>query len=301
MRLSFPGRPPSEVALRVLHTALDVGITLIDTAISYCLDESEHGHNERLIAKALKTWSGARDDIVIATKGGIRGGSGHGTRDARPVQLREVCERSLRALEVDCITLYQLHAPDPRVAFADSLGALADLQRAGKIRFVGLSNVSLEQLRSAEATVRVVSVQNRLNPFSQDDARNGVLDYCQERGIGYLAYSPVGGLLHTELTWHGALLPIARRHEASPSAVVLAWLLSLAPNVIPIPSAEAEHQVRDSLKAVDLTLGAEEVAAISDVVFREQHPTLFERIKSRLGRNSVLRNVHRWLRGQPKS
>jgi aryl-alcohol dehydrogenase-like predicted oxidoreductase len=301
MRLSFPGRPPENVAQRVIHAALDRGITLIDTAISYGIDEAEHGHNERLIAKALKTWSGPCEAIVVATKGGIRGGSGHGTRDGRPEHLREACEHSLRSLAVDRITLYQLHAPDPKVPFVESVGALADLQRTGKIRFVGLSNVSLEQLRIAETVVPVATVQNRLNPFFQSDRSNGVLDYCRDRGIGYLAYSPVGGWLHEQLRQDATLGAIARRCDVSLTAVVLAWLLSLAPNVIPIPSARAEPHVHDWVKGPELALDGKDLAAINEATFKEREPTLPQRIKSRLGHNVWLRRAYGWWRGRADS
>lgn len=291
MRLSFPGRPEEGSALALLHAAFDAGITLVDTASSYCLDEDEQGHNERLIAQALGSWSGPRDGIVVATKGGIRGGSGKGRRDGRPEYLREVCHRSSRALGVDCITLYQLHAPDPKVTFADSVGALADLRRAGKIRFVGLSNVSLAEIQEAQAIVPIVTVQNRLNPYCQEDVSNGILAHCEESGIGYLAYSPVGGWLHAHLAHHPTLARISRRHGVSAHAVVLAWLMSLASTVIPIPSARSRERLVDWVAAVNLELGSDDLAAIGQAQFREPHPTLLQRIRGRLGRLPLVRKV----------
>ena len=150
MHLSIQDRPRRSRAFEVIHAALDAGVTLIDTADVYCLDDSEIGHNERLVAKALESWSGDRDRVIVATKGGVKRPSGRWEMDGRPEHLRAACERSLAALGVERIDLYQLHAPDPKVPLAESVGALADLQREGKIRWVGLSNVSVPQIREAE-------------------------------------------------------------------------------------------------------------------------------------------------------
>ena len=152
MHLSIVDRPPAEQAIRAIHAALDAGATLIDTADVYCLDDSEIGHNERLIARALSEFTGDRDTIVVATKGGMTRPGGSWGRHGRPEHLRAACERSLRALGVDRIDLYQLHAPDPAVPFEDSVGALAALWEAGKIRWAGLSNVTVAQIEKARQT-----------------------------------------------------------------------------------------------------------------------------------------------------
>ena len=193
MHLSLSGRPPEDTAVRVIHAALDSGMTLIDTADVYCLDQSDIGHNERLIARALREWKGARDKVTVATKGGMIRPDGRWERDARPERLRRACERSLQALQVDRIDLYQLHAPDHQVPFEESIGCLADLQREGKIRWIGLSNVSVAEIKAAEAIASVMTVQNRLNPFFREAIETGVVRYCGERGIGFVAYSPTGG------------------------------------------------------------------------------------------------------------
>ena len=182
MHLSLAGRPPENVALRVIHAGLDAGMTLIDTADVYCLDQNDIGHNERLVAQALKTWSGPRDQVIVATKGGMIRPDGRWERDARPERLRRACERSLQALQVDRIDLYQLHAPDHQVPFEESVGALAELQREGKIRWIGLSNVSVAEIKAAEAITEVATVQNRLNPFFREAIETGVVRYCGERG-----------------------------------------------------------------------------------------------------------------------
>ena len=196
MHLSLVDRPPEAEGVRVIHAALDAGVTLIDTADVYCLDQNDIGHNERLVAQALASWNGPRGRVLVATKGGLTRPSGRWERDGRPEHLREACERSLRALGRDSIDLYQLHAPDSKIRLEDSVGALADLRREGKIRLVGLSNVTVGEIKTAEAIVPITSVQNRLNPFFREALDGGVVRYCAERGIGFLAYSPTGGSLY---------------------------------------------------------------------------------------------------------
>ena len=269
MPLSIPGRPDDEAAaIRVIHAALDAGMTLIDTADVYCLDDTDIGHNERLVAKALRSWGGRRDGIVVATKGGMVRPEGRWERDARPEQLRQACERSLRALGVERIDLYQLHAPDPNVPFAESVGALADLRREEKIRWVGLSNVTVEEIRAASAIVPVTTVQNRLNPFFREALETGVVAHCAREGIGFLAYSPVGGgRLNLKLPTMDALRPIAEAHGASPHAVVLAWVLAQGPTVILIPGARTVEHALDSVRAASFVLTHDELAAIDSAEF----------------------------------
>jgi aryl-alcohol dehydrogenase-like predicted oxidoreductase len=268
MHLSITDRPPEAEGIRVIHAALDAGMTLIDTADAYCLEARETGHNERLIARALREWSGPRDGVVVATKGGIVRDGGRWDRDASPAHLRAACDASLRALATEQIALYQLHAPDPAVPFEDSVGTLADLQRAGKVRWVGLSNVSVEQIQQAERLVPVGSVQNRLNPFFREAVTDGVVEYCGRRGITFLAYSPTGGgRLTRKLPSHPVLSAIARRVGASPHAVCLAWVLSLGPTVAVIPSARRIAHAQDSARAGELRLEPADLAAISGAIF----------------------------------
>jgi aryl-alcohol dehydrogenase-like predicted oxidoreductase len=267
MHLSLQDRPPEAEALRVLAAVLDAGVTLIDTADAYCLDERDVGHNERLIARTLAGHP-ARQEVVVATKGGVVRTGGRWETDGRPEHLRAACDRSLRALGVERIALYQLHAPDPKVPFEDSVGALAELRREGKIAWVGLSNVSVPQIRSAEAIVPVTSVQNRLNPFFREALTTGVLQYCTERGIGFLAYSPVGGgRLNRKLPDHPVLAPMARRLGVSAHVLVLAWVLAQSPAVLVIPSARRVEHALDSVRAADLTLGADDLGAIDRAHF----------------------------------
>ena len=268
MHLSIPGRPPEAQGIEVIRAALAAGVTLLDTADVYCLDQHDIGHNERLFAQALAGWRGDRTAITVATKGGVVRPDGRWDSDARPEQLRAACERSLRALGVERIELYQLHAPDPKVPFADSVGALAELHREGKIRLVGLSNVGVDQIAEAQAIVPITSVQNRLNPFFRESLRDGVVRYCAERGIGFLAYSPTGGgRLNLKLPSHPILRPMAERLGVSTHALVLAWVLAQAPVVIAIPSARRVEHALDSVTAADLTLAPDDLAAIDAAEF----------------------------------
>ncbi len=268
MHLSVQGRPPEEQGVQVLHAALDSGVTFIDTANTYCLDQHDLGHNERLVARALKSWGGPRDTVLVGTKGGLTRPGGRWESDARPARLREACEQSLRALEVEQIDLYQLHAPDPKVRFTDSVAALADLRREGKIRWVGLSNVSVSEIEAAEEIVPIVTVQNRLNPFFRESLEDGVVDSCALRGIGFLAYSPVGGgRLNKKLPEHPVVQAVARRHGASPHAVTLAWVLAQSPTVIVIPSARRVEHVEDCATAANIVLSPDDIRAIDKAEF----------------------------------
>jgi aryl-alcohol dehydrogenase-like predicted oxidoreductase len=268
MHLSLEDRPPGRQALEVIRAVLDAGVRLIDTADVYCLDDSDIGHNERLVAEALRGWSGEREAVLVATKGGLTRPGGRWERDGRPEHLRAACERSLRALGVERIGLYQLHAPDPKVPFEESVGALAELRREGKIRWVGLSNVSVAQVRAAEAILPVASVQNRLNPFFRESLEQGVVRYCAERGIGFLAYSPVGGgRLNRKLPEHPVLRPLAARLGVSAHSLVLAWVLAQAPVVIAIPSARRVAHALDSVGAGGLELSLDDLAAIDGARF----------------------------------
>lgn len=268
MHLSIQERPPEEQGVRVIHAALDAGVTLIDTADVYCLDDREIGHNERLIARALRSYGGKRQQVIVATKGGMARPGGRWVTAGRPEQLRAACERSLKALGVEQIDLYQLHTPDQAVPLAESVGALAELRQEGKIRRVGLSNVSVAEIREAEAIVPVTSVQNRLNPFFREALAEGVVEYCTRQGIGFLAYSPIGGgRLNRKLPVHPILRPMATRLGVSPHVLVLAWVLARSPAVIVIPSARTVEHAVDSTTAADLRLSEADLSAITAAEF----------------------------------
>lgn len=264
MPLSIAGRPPAEQAFAVIQSFLEGGGDFIDTANVYCLDDDDIGHNERLIADALDRL-GARDRVLVATKGGVRRPKGDWTVDGDPAWLRQSCEASLRALRVDCITLYQLHAVDRKVGLQRSLEELIRLRGEGKIRHIGLSNITPVDLELALTMTPIVSVQNRCNPLEQNDFRNGMVDLCAARGVTYIPHSPVGGHHgHVRLPDHPILRRLARRHQASTYQIALAWLLAKGPHILPIPGASKPASIIDSLGAVRVQLDAEEVAAIDE-------------------------------------
>ncbi|MBS1213378.1 MAG: aldo/keto reductase [Proteobacteria bacterium] len=262
MPLSIEGRPEESQAVQVIETFLDLGGNFIDTANVYCLDDGDIGHNERLVRRAL-TDLGKGDKVVVATKGGLRRPRGGWVTDGSPAWLRESCERSLRDLGVERITLYQLHAVDARVGLLPSLEALIRLREQGKIRHIGLSNVSLDQLQQALDLTAIATVQNRCNPFEKDDLKNGMIDFCREQGISYIPHSPVGGHHgHVRLGRPGLLSGLARKYGVSAYQVVLAWFLSKGEHIIPIPGASKVTSIRDSMAAVDLMLEPEDIRAI---------------------------------------
>jgi aryl-alcohol dehydrogenase-like predicted oxidoreductase len=262
MPLSTEGRPDREQAKRVVRRAVELGITLIDTADVYCLDDADTGHNERLIREALDE-IGARERVLLATKGGMTRPGGRWERDGRPEHLRLACERSLRALGTEQIELYQFHVPDPQVPFAESVGALARLQEEGKVAAVGLSNVSLEQLREAEGMIPVASVQNRFNPWDRSSETEGVIRHCEENGTAFLPYSPVGGGRRVQILRDDPSLgEIARTLDASPEETVIAWTLTKSPAMAAIPGASRTESIESSVRAEALRLGPETVEAL---------------------------------------
>jgi aryl-alcohol dehydrogenase-like predicted oxidoreductase len=263
MPMSLAGRPDEAQAIRTIHVALDAGANLIDTADAYARDDRDIGHGERLVAKALRGRS--RDGLIVATKGGLlRDRQGRWPADGRPEHLRAACEASLRALETDRIDLYQFHRPDPKVPYAESMGTFKELQDEGKVRWVGISNATVAQLEEALGIVDVVAVQNQLSLRYTSPIAKGEVQACVERGIAFLAWSPLGGIGSSDSP--GALEPVnaaARAHDVSPQQVALAWLLSLGSTVVPIPGASRPETITDSLRAAELELSAEELQAIS--------------------------------------
>ena len=268
MHLSITDRPDEAQGIRVIHAALDAGVTLLDTADVYCLHDGEIGHNERLMARAVREWRGPRGDVLMATKGGMTRPDGRWARNGRPRHLREACHRSLRALGVETIALYQLHAPDPEVPFEESVGALADLLGEGKILRLGISNVSVEQIEAAGRIAPVTTVQNRLNPFFREALDEGVVAHCAAHGIGFLAYSPTGGgRLTKKLPAHPVVQAVARRVGASPHAVIIAWVRAQGPTVIPIPSARKTEHAVDSAGVADLGLSRADLDELTGAEF----------------------------------
>jgi aryl-alcohol dehydrogenase-like predicted oxidoreductase len=262
--LSFDGRPPRADAVRVVWRALELGITLFDTADSYCLHAGEMNHGERLLRDALAAHPAGKD-AVVATKGGIARDGRRMRVDGHPAYLRRACEASLKAMGAEAIELYQLHAPDPRVPFAESVGALAELRAEGKVRRVGLSNVSPEQLEEAREIVRITSVQNHFNPWDRSQERSGMVARCAEAGIAFLPFSPLGGSRRVALLGESpALRALAQEHGASPPELVLAWMLARWPAMLPIPGASRVTSVEGAARAAALRLDAAALHALED-------------------------------------
>lgn len=262
MPLSIAGRPEPEQAFAVIQAYLEEGGTFIDTANVYCLDDTDLGHNERLIARALQRLGRSRD-VVVATKGGLRRPKGDWVVDGSPEWLRTSCEQSLKALGRECIELYQLHAVDTQVGLLASLETLVELREEGKIRHIGLSNVTLAQLREAQALTPIVSVQNRCNPFERNDLENGLLDFCAAHRISYIPHSPVGGHHgHLRLQRCDPLKRLAAKYQASPYQLVLAWFLAKGQHVLPIPGASKVTSIRDSMASTALALKPEDIEVI---------------------------------------
>jgi len=245
------GPPPDhDEALRVLRRSVELGINLIDTADSYGPEVSEE-----LIAEALRPYP---EGLVIATKGGLtRTGPNQWPRDGRPEHLREACEGSLRRLGLERIDLYQLHAPDPKVPYEESVGALKALQEEGKIRQIGVSNVSVEQLATARGIVDVVSVQNRFN--LGDRASAELLAVCQADGLAFIPWFPLSaGKLAAS---GGAAAEIAARHGVSAAQIALAWLLAQE-QMLPIPGTRKVAHLEENVEAARIELGDEEIAEL---------------------------------------
>ena len=261
MPMSLAGRPPEERSIRAIHAALDAGVNLIDTADAYCIDEGDVGHNERLIAKALR---GRRDGVIVATKGGHTRPGGAWALDGSRAHLRAACEASLRALETDRIDLYQYHRPDPKVPYEESIGAIKELQDEGKVRWVGISNASVEQIDLACSIADVVAVQNQLSLEYTSPIAKGEVAECAERGLAFLPWSPLGGIPNAAeaAAAHHPVAAAADAHGVSPQQIALAWLLSLSPAVVPIPGASRPESIEDSVRAADLELTADELAGI---------------------------------------
>ncbi|HEX5089535.1 MAG TPA: aldo/keto reductase [Nocardioides sp.] len=252
MRITGPGiwGPPEDhdEALRVLRRTRELGINFLDTADSYGPEVSEE-----LIAEALHPYS---DDLVIATKAGLtRQGPNLWTAVGRPAYLRQQCELSLRRLKVERIDLFQLHRIDPEVPMEDQVGELEQLREEGKIRHIGLSEVSVEELEAARRIAPIVSVQNRFNLADRDS--QALLDHCTAEGIGFIPWRPVADQVDDE-----ALQVVAAAHDATPSQIALAWLLRLSPVMLPIPGTSSVAHLEENTAAAAIELTDEEMAAL---------------------------------------
>jgi aryl-alcohol dehydrogenase-like predicted oxidoreductase len=243
--------PPAnhDAAIAVLRRAVELGVNFIDTANSYGPHVSEE-----LIAEALHPYP---EDLVIATKAGLeRPGPNRWTPNGRPDDLIAECEGSLRRLRLEQIPVFQLHRHDPAVPYEDSVGALVELQRQGKIRHIGLSNVTAAQVRRAQAVTPVVSVQNRYNVTDRES--ESIVDLCESEGLAFLPWAPI-----REVATARTLGEYTSRYGATPYQVVLAWLLARSPAILPIPGTSSPAHLEENLAAVDLVLTKEDVAAMT--------------------------------------
>jgi len=253
MRITGPGiwgePPDADQARAALRRVVELGVNFIDTADSYGPQVSE-----RLIAETLYPYP---DDLVIATKGGlVRPGPGRWDADGRPEHLREACEGSLRRLRLDQIPLYQFHRPDPAVPLAESLGMLVQLKDEGKIRHIGISNVSKAQLRAAQQITPVVSVQNRYN--AADRKSEAMVDTSEREQIAFLPWAPI-----QQADGNPAVTEAAKRHGARPRQIVLAWLLARSPQMLPIPGTGSPDHAEANIAAAAIELTPDEVTAIT--------------------------------------
>ena len=261
MPLSIQNRPDERTALAVIDAFLAAGGDHIDTAISYCLDDHDFGHNERLIAKALRNHPGA--NVVVATKGGLTRPNGRWEVDCSPHWLRHCCEQSAATLGAP-IALYYLHTVDPAVPLADSVGELVRLRDEGKIAAIGLSNVTARQLDEALRLTPIAAVQNRCNVLDTRDFESGLIERCAQLGIAYVPYSSVGGHGgHRRLAQHSTLARIAAKHSTSIYVVALAWLLAKGPNILPIPGASKPTSIRSSMTAPSIVLHTDDLEALA--------------------------------------
>jgi aryl-alcohol dehydrogenase-like predicted oxidoreductase len=264
MPMSVREHNDEERAIATIRAALDAGVTLIDTADAYSPDEATFGHNELVVAKALKECGVGSDEVLVATKGGHTRNGTEWELDGRPEYLRDACIASIQRLGVEQIGLYQHHRPDPKVDYAETLGGLKALLDEGLIAMAGISNADPDQILLARDLLGegLAAVQNQFSPAFRSSRPE--IDLCDELGIAFLAWSPLGGMSDAAdlgSKWH-AFTEVAERYDVSPQQVCLAWELSLSGTLIPIPGASRPESVEDSVRAADLELTAEDLATL---------------------------------------
>jgi aryl-alcohol dehydrogenase-like predicted oxidoreductase len=297
--IAAEGRPSEAEGVRVVLSALDAGMTWLSTADSHCLDATETGYGERIAARALR--EGKRDDVLVSTKGGVRRDGGEWTIDARPRRLREACEASLAALGVSSLFLYSLECPDPRVYFPDSIGALADLKREGKIRHIGLANVDVGHIREATAIVEIAAVENRASLFEPVCFENDVVRECERKGIAFVAHGEVDPARATSIP---AVATVAARRGAKPHQVATAWLLARSPTLLVSASTRDTSLVTDTAAAADVLLTEYDLKELDTAA--PTHPFMTRQIDAakrearfflRSARATVKRRIEQIVRG----
>ena len=264
MPMSLSDRPTERQAITVIHQALALGITLIDTADSYCKDESDKHHNERLIAKALQQYPGDTSQVIVATKGGLMRPDGNWIRNGNPNHLRETIRTSFEALGgTKPIDVWQYHAPDPNYTIKQALKPAQEAVEEGLIRFIGVSNFTVEQIKEARNLVEVVSVQNQYNPWYRQPEHDGVLKYCQTENLTFFPWSPLGGSRRvSRLQDISIIAQLAQEKAVSVYQIVLAWLRAKSPCIVPIPGASKVSSIEDSVAAAQVKLSEAEVSRL---------------------------------------
>ena len=264
MPMSLSNRPTESQAIAVIHRALALGVTLIDTADSYCKDESDKHHNERLIAKALQQYQGDTSQVIVATKGGLMRPDGNWIRNGNPNHLRETIRTSFEALGgTKAIDVWQYHAPDPNYTIKAALTPAKEAVNEGLIRFIGVSNFSVEQIKEARDIVEVVSVQNQYNPWYRQPEYDGVLKYCETENLTFFPWSPLGGSRRvSSLQDIPVIAQLAQEKGVSVYQIVLAWLRSKSPCIVPIPGASKVSSIEDSVAAAQVKLSEAEVSRL---------------------------------------
>lgn len=265
MPMSVREHNDEDRAMATIRAALDAGVTLIDTADAYSPDEATFGHNELVVAKALKAYGAGPDDVLVATKGGHTRKGKEWKLDGRPEYLREACIASIRRLGVERIGLYQHHRPDPQVDYAETLGGMKALLDEGLIAMAGISNADPDQIRLARDIIGdgFTAVQNQFSPAFRSSRPE--IDLCAELGLAFLAWSPLGGMSDAAdlgSRWR-RFSELAEKYDVSPQQVCLAWELSLSATIIPIPGASRTASVLDSVRAVDLELEPADLAGLA--------------------------------------
>jgi aryl-alcohol dehydrogenase-like predicted oxidoreductase/histidinol phosphatase-like enzyme len=250
MRLSTERTRDEASAIAVLHAALDAGLTFLDTSDAYAWDDTERGHNERLIARALATWTGDRTLVHVATKGGLTRPGGRWQPDGRAKHLVDACEKSRRALGVERLHLYQLHAPDPRTPLSTSVRALANLKRDGLIESIGLCNVTVGQIEEATRITEIDAIQVELSVWHDHHVLSGVAEYCVANRVRLFAHRPLGGPSQRRKTMTDpTLAAVAARHGATAFEIALAWLIDVSDVIVPIPGATTVATVQSIARA----------------------------------------------------
>ncbi|WGV28763.1 aldo/keto reductase [Halotia branconii] len=271
MPMSLSKRPPESQAIETIHRALSLGITLIDTADAYCLNESEKHHNEKLIHQALQQYDGDTSRIFTVTKGGFTRPNGEWVVNGNPDYLRQSIQDSFEALGGDKpIDLWLYHSPDPKYSIKESLTPAKEALAKGIIRFVGVSNFSVNQIKQAREVVDIVAVENQYNLWHRNSEFNGVLEYCEQEKLTFLAWSPLGGFAGkrrtSDLDSIAILKELAAAKGVSTYCILLAWLRAKSPAIVPIIGARRPSSIEDSANSISVQLSDEEVQQMNNSV-----------------------------------